>query len=270
MYKTPIVPSRYKDIDAIPAFLRTTKAHVPIPMPKKDRKVKPSLGLPAPEESKRLKKSSRHTGKPYGQRGGISKVIEKRKAEEEEERFHEKRKLEVVDEDDEMDTDAAPSKRDVGVSTGRSGSEDERTATQKDVYASKASEIGTMTSSSMEDPFKQQKASPLSGGRTQPYGRIGRTRVRDPGSRSVPLGRSSNRFSAAFDDDDEMESTKVDTSFDETSSTRTKTVGVEAPAFEAPEGFSFAQDVSITILFYSLTLRCVLMSPLDEACRTRS
>lgn len=237
VFKTPIVPSRYKDAEAVPGFLRSNKSHVPIPMSKKDRIQKPSLGFLMPDEGKGSKKS-RHAGKPYGKRGGISKVLERRRAEEEEGRRQGKRILEVIDEDDEMEMDAGPSKRDVGVSTGMlSSSEDEHIRANKDVYGSRASDIGTSASSAMDDPFKQQKASLVSGGRAQPYGRIGRTRTRDPGHRSVPLGRSSNRFAATFDDDDDMDPTKQDTDMQEE-------ISSTPPVFEAPKDFSFAQNVS--------------------------
>ena len=46
MYKTPIIPSRYKGAKAVPEFLKQQKkAHVPIPMTRKEREAKPSLGM---------------------------------------------------------------------------------------------------------------------------------------------------------------------------------------------------------------------------------
>ncbi len=63
MYKTPIIPSRYKDIKVIPEFLRMKKVHVPIPMSKKGRKVKPSLGMADKEEEEAM--AERGEGKPY-------------------------------------------------------------------------------------------------------------------------------------------------------------------------------------------------------------
>ncbi|KAI5124078.1 hypothetical protein M0805_003905 [Coniferiporia weirii] len=252
MYKTPIVPSRYKDAKVIPDFLKPKRVHVPIPMPKKGREVKPSLGM-AKNKSKirdgqgENKEQTRGSGKPYAGKGGLSKLLARRKAEAEEERG--RKKFGLVDE--EMDEEEEGQgirigKRDVGVSARlTSGSEDERAQKRRDANV----EANTLQSS---DPFAKSPVSLTHGGRSQPYGRVGRTRVRDPGLRSVPLGRTANtnKFSAAFEEEEGAggEDLAMDTADDAvdnaekaTSSTKEKEAGT-VPAFVAPKGFTFASN----------------------------
>ncbi|KLO14865.1 hypothetical protein SCHPADRAFT_289326 [Schizopora paradoxa] len=210
MYKTPIIPSRYKDTKVIPEFLRQKKVHVPIPMSKKDRKVKPSLGMAEREVDAEL--AERGEKKPYAGKGSLSKMLAKRRAEEEEERLQE-----VPEEDEVLEKST---KRDVGVSARIvSESEDDRK------YKSRS--IAEL------DPFTKPATSY---DRSQPYGRIGRTRTPRTGAhaKSAQLGQRKlgNKFSAAFDEEDSLDDISME---EQASADKGK-----APAFEAPPGFSFA------------------------------
>lgn len=220
MYKTPIIPSRYKDTKAIPEFLRQKKVHVPIPMSKKGRKVKPSLGMAEKEEEDETV-VERGEKKPYAGKGSLSKMLAKRRAEEEEEE-----RLREVPEDDE--SSAMPKKKDVGV-TARIVSESEDDRHRK----------RTSRSIAEDDPFSKPATSY---DRNQPYGRIGRTRTTASHARSVPFGQRKlgNKFSAAFDEEDSLDDISME---DQTSVDKSK-----APTFDAPAGFSFASSVSCVLV----------------------
>ncbi|EJD02118.1 uncharacterized protein FOMMEDRAFT_141279 [Fomitiporia mediterranea MF3/22] len=243
IYKTPILPSRYKDANAIPSFLQPKRSHVPIPMSKKGKASKPSLGMGVKEDREKTGSSSRDDGKPYARRDGYKKLIAKRKVDGEDANRGGKIELPSVEEEDEMDTDIEPSKRDVGVSTRMtSGSEDERSRLRK--VNARLSDAD-VPQGAQNDPFSRQPASVL-GGRHQPYGRVGRTRARDPGQRSVPLGRPTNKFSAFFDDDEGSDSAEKSTTTNEFASGEKAQVTAEAAkssVYEAPKGFSFEKDV---------------------------
>ena len=255
MFKTPILPSRYKDVSAIPAFLRQKKAHVPIPMPRKGRISKPSLGMAA--KTAQEAEASGHEGKPYARTGGVGKMLARRKAEQEEEqeRISVKTTLTSVDEEDEMDTDLqADTHKDIGISTGSaSGPEDEHSRARKGMEQIAA--VASVVSTSRNDPFPRSTAS-VPSGRHQPYGRYGRTRTREAGQRSVPLSRPTNRFSAV--DEDESFTSVDQSSMDTGDSSDKSGMPIQdrnVPAYEAPAGFSFAKDVSYNIAWKASTDR---------------
>ena len=102
MYKTPIVPGWRKNAKVIPEFLRSKKAHVRVSMTKKGRSAKSSLSL----SDKRLE-AEKTGGRPYEGMGNLSRLLAKRKAEEEE-------TLRSADADEVIEE--SPSKRDIGVS----------------------------------------------------------------------------------------------------------------------------------------------------------
>ena len=55
MYKTPILPARYKGAKVIPDFLKEKRSHVPIPMSRKDKRTLPSLGFAEKVKKKKEK-----------------------------------------------------------------------------------------------------------------------------------------------------------------------------------------------------------------------
>lgn len=213
VYKTPIIPSRYRDSKTIPQFLKPKRAHVPIPMTRKGKPAKPSLGM-----AERMKSVEKGDGKPYAGRGNLSKMLAKRRAEEEEEK---------------LGTNNDVQKRDVGVSAGFStDSEDERKRVRKPLDVS---------------PFTNEELISY-GGRLKfgggGGGKIGPTRNRRENVHSsVPLNRGRNKFSASFDDDDgddfrptaEAETDAVAKAQDEV---------MKAATFQPPLDFSFAQNAS--------------------------
>lgn len=262
VYKTPIVPSRYKDAGAIPVFLRPKRAHVPVPLTNKGKESKPGLGMPEKSKAGRKKdgRSTRDHGKPYARSSNIGKLLARRRAEDNEEGQGVKPGLDSVAEEDEMDTDQEVSgrKRDVAVSARMtSGSEDDRPS-KAAAAPVKVVDVDVVPVASRNDPFLRQPTA-VAGGRQQPYGRVGRTRMRDPGQRSVPLGRPTNRFAATFDDDDDAPGgDEQSMNLDEVESNDQKAPVMEesakTPVFEAPKGFSFASNVCLKFkvwIYYS-------------------
>ncbi|KAL5529455.1 hypothetical protein ACEPAG_5440 [Sanghuangporus baumii] len=246
LYKTPILPSRYKDASEIPAFLIPKRSHVPVPMSKKSRVSRPSLGM---AERYDADLDARDDGKPYARKSNVRKIMTRRKQEDEEDRQKKiaDSALTNVEDDDEMETDVEPPvvKRDVGVSAQiPSGSEDERMKLNRNANATV--DVLPVPSSNVTDPFGRQPIT-TPGGRQQPYGRIGRARTREPGQRSVPLSRPLNKFSATTNDDESV--TVEDEIMMDVSAASEKPqndVGkAKAPAYEAPKGFSFPSDTSI-------------------------
>ncbi|KAL5532910.1 hypothetical protein ACEPAF_4684 [Sanghuangporus sanghuang] len=249
LYKTPILPSRYKDASEIPAFLKPKRSHVPVPMSKKGRVPRPSLGT---AERYGADLDARDDGKPYARKNNVRKIMTRRKQEEEEEDRQKKIADSTLtnieeDDDDEMETDVEPPvvKRDVGVSAQiPSGSEDERMKLDRNANATV--DVLSVPSSNVTDPFGRQPIT-APGGRQQPYGRVGRARTREPGQRSVPLSRPLNKLSATPNDDESV--TVEDEIMMDVSAASEKAqddVGkAKAPAYEAPKGFSFPSDTSI-------------------------
>ncbi|KAL5511409.1 hypothetical protein ACEPAH_4625 [Sanghuangporus vaninii] len=249
LYKTPILPSRYKDASEIPAFLKPKRSHVPVPMSKKGRVSRPSLGM---AERYGADLDARDDGKPYARKSNVRKIMTRRKQEEEEEDRQKKiadsalTNIEEEEEDEmETDVDSPVVKRDVGVSAQiPSGSEDERIKPNRNTNATV--DVLSVPSSNVTDPFGRQPIT-TPGGRQQPYGRVGRARTREPGQRSVPLSRPLNKFSATPNDDESVaveDEIMMDVSV--ASEKAHDDVGkAKAPAYEAPKGFSFPSDTSI-------------------------
>ena len=220
MYKTPIIPSRYKGAKAVPEFLKQQKkAHVPIPMTRKEREAKPSLGMAGKGKWKGKEKSD---AKPYAGESRISKLLTKRQAE------VEKSSRSLGRDDDEVEETGG--KRDVGV-YAKLTSESEGESTRKKTF-------GINLSSLSEDPFDKQVET-TQGGRRQPYGRVGRAR-RETAVRSSLDSRPtrSSKISATFEDDED------DTNMDEEVTGKPVKESPKKPIFEAPAGFTFANKVS--------------------------
>lgn len=226
MFKRPIIPSRYKGSQAIPEFLRPKKGHVPIPLPRKDRPAKPSLGMADKVEDVT---KSKHKGKPYAGQGGMSKLLARRKAEVEEDDSHEEDTM-----DDSLDADTS---RITDLS-------------EVDVEKSENSKQVTKTLAKLheDNPFARSPNGP-----SRPFGRIGR--VKEPKRpQSARIARptriaQSNKFSAAFDED-ETDEALMDTNDGEAMESEPR----PEPKFSAPAGFSFGNPVS-------LMLRIELLAP---------
>ena len=245
LYKTPILPSRYKDASEIPAFLRPKRSHVPVPMSKKGRAPRPSLGM---AERYGSDLDVRDDGKQYARKTSARKIMSRRRQEEEEEDRQKKlvdSTLASVREDDEMETDVEPpvAKRDVDISAEiPSSSQEERMKASG--TADSTADLRPAASTTATDPFQHASIS-TPGGRQQPYGRVGRSRIREPGQRSVPLSRPANKFSAPGNEDESV--TAEDEVMKDVSGASEKAqADVEksnVPAYEAPKGFSFPSDV---------------------------
>lgn len=244
MYKTPILPSRHKQAKVYPEFLRPKRSHVPIPMPKKGRDLLDS-------EGQKRKERVRDAGKPYAGRSGLSKFL--RQAEEEKERTAVKEvKNYRTDEDGdaEMESLRGSSKRDVGV--GTQFAEDESRARKQEAIMKVGAGIAPIEA--LTDPHADPSRSRSLGGRDQPYGRVGRLRVREVGQRAVPLARRPGKFSAIAEDapeEDTTDSQAMDTASDTGRSIESvltaamnKEQGSAKAVFKAPEGFTFAATVS--------------------------
>ncbi|KAH8108443.1 hypothetical protein DFH11DRAFT_1092365 [Phellopilus nigrolimitatus] len=238
LYKSPIMPSRYKDAKVIPDFLKPKRVHVPIPMSKKGREVRPSLGMAGKSKGKGRDRGE-DDGKPYARKGGLSKLLARRRKADEEEGQQDHAGLNTGDNEENIEkAGASGRKRDVGVYAHMtSGSEDEPGQKKK---------TGPAPGPTPNDPFARSSAARAQVERNQPYGRVGRTRTREAGLRSVPLKRTSNKFSAAFDDE-ESEDADEKAMMDDGEGRKASPKEAEAkkPVFDAPAGFSFATTTSI-------------------------
>ncbi|KAI0822607.1 hypothetical protein BC628DRAFT_1326860 [Trametes gibbosa] len=209
VYKTPLLPSRLRGSQTIPDMFKPKKTHAPVLM-RLERERKPRLGTtdkPDAEEQPTV-------SKPYAGRGGMKKMLAKRKMEEEEERARERANAIETDLDEEVDGPHKPSYK-----------QDESVDVQK-----RATDIV---------PPPSEPAFPIRpvGGREQSSLRVGRTHTsRNHIARPVAKGR--NRFSAAFDEDE-----GDDSMLDETREQDTSEEPKKLPTlFESPKGFTFAPE----------------------------
>ena len=234
IYKSPIVPSRYKSTTVIPQFLKPRKAHVPIPMPAKDRDKKPSLGMA--NKKKAVEKSS---GKPYAGEGGLSKLLARRRAEEEQISLNKEEK-----------SKSWSTKKDIGVSVGIGRSE---SVTIDSKYSSSA--VQTLFSD------KELPAETIFSPREKSSGKAGRIRItrREPIHRSaLTSDRSRNKFSASFEDEGPSEDQiMVDDSVEPEPSKSAQSNIAEvkessSSLFAPPSGFSFPSDVGFFHRPYSI------------------
>ncbi|KAI0747868.1 hypothetical protein C8Q80DRAFT_1316526 [Daedaleopsis nitida] len=169
VYKTPLLPSRLRGSQTIPDMFKPKKTHAPVLMRSdRDRERKPRLGM---SEKGKKEEESAAASKPYAGRGGMKKMLAKRKLEEEEER--EKERANAIE-------------------------------TDQDEGADKSIEIPKLKASTNMARLPSSPVSTLPtrpvGGREQSSLRVGRTRTsRNHIARPV----SKNRFSAAYEEEEE-------------------------------------------------------------------
>ncbi|KAI0781205.1 hypothetical protein BD413DRAFT_608371 [Trametes elegans] len=98
VYKTPLLPSRLRGSQTIPDMFKPKKMQAPVLM-RSEREHKPRLGT-----SEKLKEEEHPTAaKPYAGRGGMKKMLAKRKLEEQEEQERERANAIETDLDEEAD-----------------------------------------------------------------------------------------------------------------------------------------------------------------------
>ena len=205
VYKTPLLPTRLRDSPTIPDMFQPKKVHAPVLM--RDREAGPRLGTADKHVSSDRALDEGRGVKPYAGRGGMKKLLEKRRLEKDEER--ERAKSDAI----ETDVDEV--------------AETNRRATALDEKLVQELEKPLEPESQSSRPFVQ--------GREQSSLRVGRQRTgRNHIARPQTKARAG-RFSAIYEDEDE--DAMDDGS--KTESTRPK------PMFEPPPGFSFAKPVRI-------------------------
>ncbi|KAI0670641.1 hypothetical protein C8Q78DRAFT_1079583 [Trametes maxima] len=215
VYKTPLLPSRLRGSQTIPEMFKPKKAHAPILM-RSERERKPRLGT-----SEKLQEDEQPmASKPYAGRGGMKKMLAKRKMEEQEELERERASAIETDQDEEVDGPHKPAYK--------PSDKDEEVVVQK---------VPDVT---LPPPEPAQPVRPI-GGREQSSLRVGRPRT-SRNHIARPMSKARNRFSAAFDEDE-----GEDFMLDE----KNEQVAVEEPKkmptlFESPKGFSFAPEKAPT------------------------
>ena len=210
VYKTPLLPSRLRGSQTIPEMFQPKKAHAPVLMRSdRDRERKPRLGT-SEKKGKKQDEDVAAAAKPYAGRGGMKKMLAKRKLEEQEEL--EKERASAIETD-----------------------QDEAAETSAEIQPSELASIPEMTRLASPPPAPAPPARPI-GGREQSSLRVGRTRT-SRNHIARPVTKAKNRFSAAYDEDD-GEDVMLD---DDQQTEEPKKLPT---LFESPKGFSFAQDVS--------------------------
>ena len=210
VYKTPLLPSRLHGAGALPDMFKPKKSHAPVLMHSdSDRAHKPRLGTA--EKKGKKEKVEEIAPKPYAGRGGMKKMLARRKREERAEL--EKERENAIEED-------------------------------QDEVAQLVTEKGTFEAPKethkLQSPPPAPVASPRPvGGREQSSLRVGRTRT-SRNHIARPVSKAKNRFSAAFDEDEGEEANEE---------SREEEPKKLPTLFESPKGFTFAQDVSIGVPF---------------------
>ncbi len=206
VYKTPLLPSRLRGSQTIPEMFKPKKVHAPVLMRSdRGRERKPRLGM-----SEKNKKEE--AAKPYAGRGGMKKMLARRKLEEEEEREKERASAIETDQEEVADESFEAGERSI--------------------------EVPEITRIPSPPPVPAPPARPV-GGREQSSLRVGRTRI-SRNHIARPISKSKNKFSAAFDDE-EGEDAMLDEAHEQAAADEAKKL---PSLFESPKGFSFAQDVS--------------------------
>ena len=216
VYKTPLLPSRLHGSDSLPDMFKPKKAHAPVLMhPDNDRVRKPRLGT-TEKKGKKKEKVEEVALKPYAGRGGMKKMLARRKREEQAELERERES--AIEED-----------------------QDEVAISEKAAF-----EAPKETPRLPSPPLVATSSSRPVGGREQSSLRVGRTRT-SRNHIARPVSKAKNRFSAAFDEDEGEEANEE---------SREEEPKKLPTLFESPKGFTFAQDVSVRVLFGVVVDRC--------------
>ncbi len=212
VYKTPLLPTRLQGSSTIPDMFKPKKARATVLM--HDRERKPRLGM-ADKGDAKDKTEDLKSVKPYAGRGGMKKLLAKRRLEEQEEQKEARlMRLSVIEEDE------------------------EETELQK-----KAEDLNDKFMKEFEQPVGQPEPEPprpTIGGREQSSLRVGRTRTSRNHIARPQARPRGGRFSAVMEDEDDA---MDDDGTREAERKMLEEAAKKAPTFNVPAGFSFAKDV---------------------------
>ncbi|KIP10318.1 hypothetical protein PHLGIDRAFT_250471 [Phlebiopsis gigantea 11061_1 CR5-6] len=88
IYKTPLLPTRLRGSSVLPEMFQPKKSHAPVLM--HDRETRPRLGTADKHGSSDKAPDEGRSAKPYAGRGGMKKLLERRRLEEDKEKEKEK------------------------------------------------------------------------------------------------------------------------------------------------------------------------------------
>lgn len=224
-YRTPLVPSRLgsSNVDvALPGLFQARKKARALVLIKRDKRDdKPRLGhaskyINSSKEKDKDTPSKNKNSKPYAGEGGLKKLLARRKQEVIEAEFVEDPDVQTMGDDNERELEH-PKRTSKIAEPVRSPA----TFARK-VSAPPPSSFVSMT------------------GRKPVHGRTSRARTVGP-------TRTRNRFTAAYEDDEQDGADDL-TTMPEELSRESESVSVSLPKFEPPSGFSFA-PVRLSCLF---------------------
>lgn len=214
VYKTPLLPSRLKGAPIPDTFISKKSRPITL-MHDRDREHKKGKG-----KNKMKDRDGVNGTKPYAGEGGMKKWLARRKREEEavrayEEADREKDKERAMEEDESAEVEAERL------------SEQQKKAQAEEVQRKKQMEVAALPKAPAFEPK-------LSTTREMSSLRVGRSRMRNHIER--PSAKRTNKFSAAFEDDEDvMDDERV----------ALEEAAKKVPVFEIPAGFTFAKETSI-------------------------
>ncbi|KAG2041551.1 hypothetical protein BDR03DRAFT_1077242 [Suillus americanus] len=212
VYKTPLLPSRLKGAPIPDTFISKKSRPITL-MHDRDRERKKGKG-----KIKMKDRDGVNGTKPYAGEGGMKKWLARRKREEEavrayEEADREKDKERAMEEDESAEAEAERL------------SEQQQKAQAEEAQRKKQMEVAAVPKAPAFEPK-------LGATREMSSLRVGRSRMRNHIER--PSAKRTNKFSAAFEDDEDV----MD---DERAAL--EEAAKKAPVFEIPAGFTFAKEV---------------------------
>lgn len=221
IYKTPLLPTRLRGSSTIPDMFKPKPGRSRTPfLVDSDRDQKPRLG-----RAKGKGKEEVNGTKPYAGEGGMRKLLARRRQEEEEEN-----KAEAMDDGRIEEEDEEVRSKGKGRSYGAEASKENK-ASIPEKADKKQETIPAVPPVPKFDPSFDRNAN-----REQSSLRVGRTRT-SRNHISRPTSRSNNRFSAAYDDEED-DMMGEDKSEDQIA---LEEAAKKVPIFSVPAGFSFAK-----------------------------
>lgn len=215
VYKTPLLPSRLKGAPIPDTFISKKSRPITL-MHDRDRERKKGKG-----KNKMKDRDGVNGTKPYAGEGGMKKWLARRKREEEavrayEEADREKEKERTMEEDESAEAEAERL------------NEQQKKVQEEEAQLKKQMEVAVVPKAPAFEPK-------LNATREMSSLRVGRSRMRNHIER--PTAKRTNKFSAAFEDDEDV----MD---DERAALEEAAKNV--PMFEIPAGFTFAKETSIS------------------------
>ncbi|KAG2158090.1 uncharacterized protein EDB93DRAFT_744268 [Suillus bovinus] len=213
VYKTPLLPSRLKGAPIPDTFISKKSRPITL-MHDRDRERKKGKG-----KNKMKDRDGVNGTKPYAGEGGMKKWLARRKREEEvvrayKEADREKEKEQTMEEDESASAEAEAERL----------SEQQKKAQEEEAQLKKQMEVAAVPRAPAFEPK-------LNATREMSL-RVGRSRMRNHIER--PTAKRTNKFSAAFEDDEDvMDDERA--ALEEAAKT--------VPVFEIPAGFTFAKEV---------------------------